>query len=217
MRARLGAYCKSPYSVFYDHNPHLNRVVHQHMTYADFSALPESRLGYFTAAFVRNPYDRVYSGFRQLQKDLSKQPFRQFTQPAVKAQVMKQLAANYAQLSKAGFEFNAWLRLVEDRQIYDSALNSSFPLYPAHYWTHRGGERAVDFIGRVEQFEGDFAALCSQLGIEKIARINDNVDSNPAQAGLNAYKHTRHMDAGSIAIINRLFEDDFELFGYARL
>ena len=50
--ARLGHYNESRYSQFYDYNPYLQRVVHQHITYAEFAMLPECREGYLCAAFV---------------------------------------------------------------------------------------------------------------------------------------------------------------------
>ena len=214
LRARLGGYCQSPYNIFYHYNPHIGRIAHQHMTYADLCALPEGKLGYFTAAFVRNPYDRVYSGFRQLHKDLDTQPFStQYAQPWIKQQVMQQLAANYMQLKMADFNFDAWLALVEEQQIYDATRNSSFPLYPAHYWTHSSGKQAVDFVGRVENFEQNFVELCAKLSIESSSKQNANVDST-AQAG--SYKYLSCMNGASISKINALFADDFEIFGYTR-
>ena len=134
LRARLGGYCESPYDVFYYFNATLKRVVHQHVIYADFAALPESRLGYRTAAFVRNPYDRVYSGFRQLQRDVRAQPEADYPTPDVRGLVMAQLAENFSQLCRAGFEFERWLELIDDHQVLEVGRNSSFPLHPAHYW-----------------------------------------------------------------------------------
>ena len=67
--ATLGHYNESPYDRGFHWNPTLGRVVHQHLTLADLLALPEGQLGYKIGAFVRNPYDRAYSGFMQLQRD----------------------------------------------------------------------------------------------------------------------------------------------------
>ncbi|WP_199920165.1 sulfotransferase family 2 domain-containing protein [Polynucleobacter asymbioticus] len=72
---RLAHLDQSPYSKFFSFNTHLNRVVHQHLTCADYLNLPEAKLDYFLASFVRNPYDRVYSGFRQIQADIVAQPY----------------------------------------------------------------------------------------------------------------------------------------------
>jgi hypothetical protein len=216
VRARLGQYSESPYSEFYAFNPILERVVHQHLTYADFAALPESRLGYVTAAFVRNPYDRVYSGFRQLQKDIRQQPSAEFPDPDVRALVMRQLGENRSQLERAGFAFEAWLELLEDWQILEAGRNSSFPLHPSHYWTHQGGEQAVDFIGRVESFEADFDSLCGALGVEPDSRINANVDATADELPGNAlgYRYADRMSPQARSRVNELFREDFELFGY---
>jgi hypothetical protein len=75
---RLEQYNESPYSRFFYFNPYLQRVVHQHVTCAEFTSFPESRCGYFLASFVRTPYDRVYSGFLQLQKDIQQEPYALF-------------------------------------------------------------------------------------------------------------------------------------------
>ena len=219
IHARLRAYSESPYSRFYDFNPNLNRVVHQHLVYADFAALPESKLGYFSASFIRNPYDRVYSGFRQLQKDINQQPFSPYSQPWIKALVMKQLSENFDTLCRAGFEFNTWLSLVDDHQFLDVGRNSSFPLHPAHSWTHLDGKQGVDFVGRVENFEQDFQELCVRIYVEPLEKINDNVDVEPIRLGPGSdnYKSAKLMNSASISRINDLFRADFDLFGYERI
>ncbi len=219
MGARLDPFNESPYSPFFDFNAHLNRVVHQHLTCADFASLPEGRLGYFAASFVRNPYDRVYSGFRQLQKDIREQPGAAFPEPWIRELVLRQLAENSAQLHSASFQFDEWLDLVGDEQIYEAGRNTNFPLHPAHYWTHIAGRQAVDFIGRVENFETDFQTFLERADIGPLPPVNCNVVDLEGGAAANphGYRYVDRMHARSIAKINRLFERDFELFGYARL
>ena len=114
MHARLREYNESRYPRFFYFNRYLNRVVHQHITRAEFDCLPEAKLGYLTAAFVRNPYDRAYSGFRQLQEDIQEQPCRSFPEQWIRDLVRKQLAENYSQLRDAGFQFDAWVALLRD-------------------------------------------------------------------------------------------------------
>ncbi len=219
IRARLGTLCESPYSAFYHLNPDLGRVVHQHLTLADFAELPESRLGYRTAAFVRNPYDRVYSGFHQLIRDVSHQPRADFPDEEVRALVMMQLAENYAHLGRAEFAFEAWLALLQERQVEDAGRNSSFPLHPANYWTHRDGRQEVDFIGRVESFETDFDRLCAELGVEADSRANANVSARESElAGdEHGYRYAARMSSGARRKVNELFREDFALFGYEQL
>ena len=216
MHRRLEHYNESPYSRFYYFNGYLRRVVHQHVTCAELSAFPESKLGYFLASFVRNPYDRVYSGFLQLKRDIQQQPLALFPEQWVKDLVMRQLAENFAQLSLAGFDFDGWLHLVQEHQIYEIGRNTSFPLHPAHYWTHHAGKQMVEFIGKVENFEADFERLCSTLGIVIKEKINANCTDN-APEGENRpdqYKYLHLMSNASIGKINQLFKADFEMFGY---
>jgi hypothetical protein len=217
LHLRLEPYNDCRYSRFYYYNPLLQRVVHQHITYAEFAALPENNANYLTAAFVRNPYDRVYSGFLQLQRDFQRQPFAEYPSPWIKSLVIQQLAETSAQLAAAEFDFNRWFGLVEEYQIYDIGRNSSFPLHPAHYWTGRNREIEVDFIGKVESFEDDFDAFCGKVGIQSLPRESDNrsnIQRDSPERFLPRYIHL--MNSASIGKINTIFHDDFELFGYEK-
>jgi hypothetical protein len=217
--ARLKAFNESPYSLFFEFNPVLNRVVHQHMTCADFHLLPESRLGYFRASFVRNPYDRFYSGFRQLQKDIVVQPKAKFPSRQVRSLVMKQLGENQRQIDEAGGDFDRWVGLIDERQVLEQGRNSNFPLHPAHYWTHLGQEKVVDFIGRVERFESDMDALSAILKLGKLPAVDANVvelDARPSM-GRPGYRYADRMSKSSISKINALFSRDFEIFDYERI
>jgi hypothetical protein len=218
--ARLKRYNESPYSRFFYFNRYLNRVVHQHITCADFISLPENELNYLTASFVRNPYDRTYSGFLQLQRDIRDQPGRTFPQPWIRELVIKQLEENYAQIRQANFQFDEWLKLVDEGQIYEVGRNSNFPLHPAQYWTHVAGEQFVKFVGRVENFESDFQSFLSRAGItDPIEQLNANVSESTGAAAdkLSGYKYVSLMSARSIDKINSLFAADFNLFGYLKV
>lgn len=215
---RLAKFNQSPYSRFYYFNPYLKRIVHQHITVADFKALPECLPGYKRAAFVRNPYDRVYSGFIQIQRDLKEQPSLPYPEPWIKEHVLKQLAANEEKLKQANYDFNQWVGLLDEADIYQIGGNSSLPLYPSHYWTHDGEQVFADFIGKVEQFEADFAKMLEWLDIKADYTLeNDNVTTFEDQQAdpLTGYKYINKMTKNSIDRINTLFAADFQLFGYA--
>lgn len=219
MDARFAALNESPYSRFYYFSPYLNRVTHQHLTCAEFAALPESRLGYASAAFVRNPYDRVYSGFVQVQRDIVSQSAAGYPSPWIRDLVLRQLAENRSQLERAGHDFNEWVASLTEDQIYNVGRNTSLPLHPAHYWTQLSGARYVSFIGRVETFEADLEALCFQFGVPVPAKHDRNVSQEPnarSQLG-ERYRHGGRMNRRSLDKINSLFAEDFALFGYGRL
>jgi hypothetical protein len=219
MALRLEQYNECRYSRFFYYNEYLNRVVHQHITCADFACLPESKLGYLVASFVRNPYDRVYSGFRQLQKDIEIQPqaHGHYPTPWIERHVMKQLAENQEQFKKANFQFDQWLGSITQEQVYEAGRNSNFPLHPAYFWTHVAGKQAVDFVGKVENFEADFKNFLELVDIKQVQQVNDNVVDLETNTNPHGYRYLDRMSPKSIQKINKLFEKDFELFGYQKI
>ena len=218
MHARLNSLNESPYSRFFHYNPILQRVVHQHITYADLAMLPESRAGYCVGAFVRNPYDKVYSGFLQLQRDIRDHPSVPCPAPWIKTLVMRQLAENFAQLAAAEFDFNRWFASIEPYQVLDGGRNARLPRHPAAYWTGIGSQTKVDFVGRAEDFERDFARFCNQVRITPAENVNANVtrqaEIEPGRDG--RYRYTHLMNTATISKINELFDQDFSLFGYRK-
>ena len=206
----------SPYSRLYYFSPYLNRVTHQHIGCAEFAAYPEAGLGYATAAFVRNPYDRVYSGFIQVQRDLKTQVDAPFPTPWIRELVLKQLEENRARLIAADCDFDRWVADLPEDRIRAVGINTSFPLHPAHYWTHLHGKRYVSFVGKVENFEADLAAFCGQVGVAIPPVVNSNI-SGIAVAPRGTYRYTDAMNAASIDKIDALFAEDFRLFGYRNI
>ena len=215
LHARFEALNESPYQRFYYFSPWLNRVTHQHITCAEFSAFPEARLGYETAAFVRNPYDRVFSGFIQVQRDLRNQGAAGFSSPWIRELVLRQLEENRAALARADFDFDKWVAGVNEADVYSVGRNTSLPLHPVHYWTHLAGERYVSFMGRVENFEGDLRAFCTRVGVAVPERIDRNVSDGGHGDG--EYRYAAAMRPATRDKIERLFAEDFSLFGYRKL
>ncbi|MER9845661.1 sulfotransferase family 2 domain-containing protein [Mesorhizobium australicum] len=213
---RLELYNESTYSKFFYFNKHLNRVTHQHITISEFKSLPESKLGYATASFVRNPYDRAYSGFLQLQRDIANQPQADFPQGWIRDLVKAQLSENQKRIAESGYDFNRWIMLLPEYEIIDVGRNTNMPLHPATYWTHFAGEPYVDFIGKVEEFERDFEVFCQRSGLDTPPKINQNVTtlSSPDRRG---YRYTESMSHRAICRINEVFKVDFDLLGYEML
>lgn len=213
---RLISYNESEYDRFFYFNQHLNRVVHQHITISEFKSLPESQLDYFKASFVRNPYDRAYSGFIQLQRDIASQPLAPYPHEWVKELVKSQLAENSERLIKAEYDFNKWIKIIPDFEIYDVGRNTNMPLHPATYWTHHNGEQYVDFIGKVETFEDDFKLFCTTVGLENVSNSNQNV-TDSRLLGQSSYRYVSKMSNESIDRINQIFSIDFELLKYEKV
>jgi hypothetical protein len=214
---RFNAYDESPYSRFFHFNTHLSRVVHQHLTLADFRLLPESRLGYTTASFVRNPYDRAYSGFIQLQRDIAIQPKAPYPSEWIQELVSAQLAENARRLIASGYDFNQWILALPEYEIYEAGRNTNMPLHPASYWTHAGGQKGVDFVGKVENFEDEVERLCTLIGIPLPAKENANVSDAEQGSSQLSYRYVSRMSRGAIDRINHLFANDFATFGYEQV
>ena len=70
------------------------------------------------------------------------------------------------------------------------------------------GNCVMDFIGRFENFEDDFKLLLEKIGIDKI--IHNPKPKNKREHG--SYK--KYYDNRLIKIVNDLFMEDFEFFGY---
>ncbi|MBV8907673.1 MAG: sulfotransferase family 2 domain-containing protein [Sphingomonas sp.] len=215
--ASLEQFNESSYSRFFHWSPQLSRVVHQHVTLADFLALPEGRLDYKVGAFVRNPYDRAYSGFLQLQRDFSKQPQLEYSPAWIGELVRAQIAENMSRVVQAGFDFNKWIHLLPDYEVYEPGRNTNMVLHPAHYWTHVDGKQRVGFVGKVESFDADFESFCEFAGIETPALSVANVSDVPDQSAVGGTKYAGRMSRAALDRINELFASDFEYFAYDRL
>lgn len=215
--ASLEGYNESRYDRFFHFNTSLGRVVHQHVTLSDLLALPEGNLGYKVAAFVRNPYDRAYSGFIQIQRDFQYQPGNVSQHGWVGDLVKTQIAENMGRVIAAGFDFNAWITALPEYEIFDSGRNTNMPLHPAHYWTHVEGRETADFVGKVENFNTDFHAFCHFVGIETPSIQLENITQREQGTKIGVSRYASKMSRRALDRINDLFAADFEFFGYSKL
>jgi hypothetical protein len=217
LRSRLQAINQSPYTENFHLNTTLHRVVHQHLVLADFLKLPENKPGMKLAVFVRNPYDRVYSGFMQLMRDVASQPKWVFEAPWIGALVRQQLSENFESLCKAQFNVNRWFLSLPEYAFHDVGRNSSLPLYPAHFWTHSDGQLRAAFIGKVENFEADFVKLTEQFNILDFGHEDANRSQVKTTPDARNYHYVQKLGARTIARINDVFAADFAYFGYDKI
>lgn len=94
----------------------------------------------FTFAFVRNPYDRLVSGFFYLKEG-----------------GINKMDRKWAKDNVQPFTFEGFVKKL------DSVLDW-FHFTPQYYFITRNGKIAVDFLGRFERINEDFQALCEKLG-----------------------------------------------------
>ncbi len=196
----------------------LRRVLHQHLTLPDFLALPEALLGYRIAVFVRNPYDRVVSGFVQIQRDCLRQTDRPFDPPWLKALITEQLRECQDHVERSGPNVSKWIESVPEHLVREIGRNTNLYLHPCTYWTHLDGKRVADFIGKVECFEADFARLCREFDLTSVTMASANVSLGlEARIGVDGYRYPHYLSSSAKRHIESLFCEDFKLLAYSML
>ncbi|HXP92096.1 MAG TPA: sulfotransferase family 2 domain-containing protein [Candidatus Binatia bacterium] len=141
---------------------------------------PEIWDSYYKFSFVRNPWDFMVSTYFYVQQiiDLVKQ-----SHPVVYEIV----------LGKSFKEFltEAWPKIKTD---YKSFL------------TDDNGRVLLDYIGRHERLDDDYAFLCARLGIPHKALPHANVSEHE--------NYRQYYDEETIEIVRRSFATEIEMFGY---
>jgi len=135
----------------------------------------------FSFAFVRNPWDRVASHYY----------YRVMT--------------NQTELGKNTITFNEWVKLAYGEnapQYYDKPKM----FMPQWNWLiNKKGKILVDFIGRFENLEADFAQVCSRLN-----RQADLPHLKKSERG----DYRQYYNEASIEIVGKWFKTDIENLGY---
>jgi hypothetical protein len=145
--------------------------------------LPEALWnGYFKFGFVRNPWDLLVSAYHFL-KVQAATPGHQERNPDMN------------ELIRRSPDFNSYVRLYSLQVTDMSALLCD-----------DDGAELVDFVGRYESIEEDFARACRKIGIDAVL------------PHVNRSEHAHYRDyytAETKSIVRALFARDIERFGYA--
>lgn len=136
-------------------------------------------------SFVRHPVDRAHSAYRYLRKAAT------FSRDAGFADVLNRYPSFDAFVRHWMHEDNVWL------QIHFCPQWS--------FLCDRYGDLRMDFVGRYEQLDADFAHVCEQLAVDK-ALAHRNASMPAGRAGLSLATRQR---------LERIYARDFELFGYS--
>ena len=136
---------------------------------------------FFSFTIVRNPWDRAVSHYHY------------------------RVQTNQTGLGTRAISFNEWVKRAHGERA-PAYYDKPKMFMPQWNWiTNRRGKILVDFVGRFEHLEADFARICLKLN---------------RQAQLPHLKPSRHghyreyYDDASIAIIRHCFASDIENFGY---
>jgi hypothetical protein len=199
---RFNKYNESPYPHSTQFSKILNKISHKHIHLSDFKKLPESKLDYYKISWIRNPYDRLYSGFGQRH---------------LRVMIKKdQLDADDARYVQEGWD--SWL---ENYMSQSLGTDEIFGGYGFQY-THLSDKQYVDFIGRTETMNSDTEKICEHLGLKvnlnKTGNVKTKFDEvDPMNMKISDYKYIDKYTKNQIKLVNQVYAKDFELFGYKAL
>jgi hypothetical protein len=141
---------------------------------------------YKTAAFVRNPWDRMYSYFTMITiRDArrKKPPRREYSRYAFKKWLLKNEIIKIGKSGKKTITETIPFRAATKRkpknyQFMGISIVDRFQTVPQSYWIEKDGEIVVDFIGRYENFREDYKRMMKEcLNIDhppKLAHIHNS-------------------------------------------
>lgn len=134
----------------------------------------------FKFGFVRNPWDRVVSLHLRKEKGRAAGP--------------------------PGFaDFCRWIEKASDTCVHPSPKANQLD-----WLTDESGEIAVDFVGRFESLEADFATICDRVGATGATLPHKKKNAGPGRAHYTEYYTPELRD-----MIGEKFSVDIERFGYA--
>ena len=162
----------------------------RHMRFVKPQRLPHLDPPRFTFGFVRSPYLRLVSCYRHKIEQLREHGRR-----------MSPLFAVYGRSFSLDMDFAAFIRSVAaipDRRAEKHFRSQACFLYDA-------GELLVDFVGRLERFDEDWAEVCRHTGLGPVARAF-NVTGETELAGW--------YNTELLGLVNERYRGDFTALGY---
>ncbi len=177
---------------------------------------------YFLFTFVRNPYTWILSIWNNFYKypkrnyqsnmfSQTKNTVKKLTNIVIGKQIFQTQAERFHELFPKGTfkEFIMFIDLIsKEGTKKEKTYDGTYDQY-SFIENNRGIE--FDFIGKFENFQQDLNIILEKLNIEKPKALpHRNYTDNKTERE----RYLNYYDSESLAIVNRIFQRDFEIFDY---
>ena len=149
---------------------------------------------YFKFAFVRNPWDRAVSMFRNIQ---SAQKMGSKDKSKYLDEITRRL-----NISPRDLTFEIFVKAVLRDRVFDNYHWDK----QVHCFTDEDNQNLFDFIGRYENLQQDFEVICKRLGFPVVKLPHHNKTRHG--------HYSSYYSAETELIVGQLYRDDVEMFGY---
>jgi hypothetical protein len=154
--------------------------------------------GLFSFAFVRNPWDRLVSCYRdKIMGEVS--DFTSFDASRGVAHCLARF-----DVFRAGMSFDAFVDAVA--AVPDDEADDHFRSQHT-FVTNASGAIAIDYVGRFESLARDFRHVCERLDLPSVALPR-------VQAARSRGRYTDYYSSRARRIVADRFRQDVSLFGY---
>lgn len=149
-------------------------------------ANPRKFRRYFKFAFVRNPWDRLFSAYHFLKKG-----------------GMNSDDAAWAQTHLANY--HSFEQFVHEWVNRDNIMCGVHFKPQHHFITDSQGQLAIDYLGRMENINADFDFICQKIGVSVTLPILNVIEK---------IRYTDAYTPEMIDIVTRVYQQDISVLGY---
>mgnify|MGYP003967123939 CR=1 FL=1 len=147
---------------------------------------------YFSFTFVRNPYDRIVSGYKYFR--ILKPGHRWYKRNSIISDV-----ANQMEFSEFVNHIPDFMKLIKREE---GSFESGIHFQPFHYFI----DQPIDFVGRFENIQENYLKILSHLKLTPNPLLKTNSTDNQNYRELYT-KETRN-------IVYNIYKEDIEKYNY---
>lgn len=169
----------------YDH-----KVVGHPLLIEYFLVDPERYRRYWKFTVTRNPFDRLVSAFHYAKRGGGNSGTKKWAEQHLGN------CANFAE----------FIEHISDSSVRAPIFMQQFFRPQNHFLRGPSGEIELDFIGKMEDLDRDYATIRT-----KVAGSSPEL---PHRNATNRQDHRSYYDSSARALVEEIYADDLELFGY---